>query len=405
MIDVRRLARDVLGDGDAFLGRLVGEHRPRHRIADGVDAVDRGAAQGVDLDAPRRVEGEPSRFGLKSIGERPASDRDHQPVELEGLLLFPFPAGDLYAAAGGLRAGDPGAEPDVEPLGGEGRERGARDVPVRGGEEVVQRLQEGHFRPETRPYAAELDPDHPRPDDAQAPGHFRERERSLAVDDALAVRPRRGDLDGRRAGRDDDVAGREHLERLAPGRPDLDPAPGKQGARALEPLDAVLPEQAGDPPGQRLDHLVLSRLHRRDVDRGAFHPYPVGRQQVCEVAVVVGGVEEGLGGNAAHVQAGAAQRGPALRVPPPLDARGAEAQLGATDGGDVAAGGLRRSPRHRMLSWVAPAPGGALALARAAGALHGRLQTSSSRRAGSSIASLTATRKSTASRPSMMRWS
>ena len=56
------LAGQNLGDRDALVLGLVGEHRPGDHVADGVDAVDIGAVVRIDLDAPALV-GDDAGFG------------------------------------------------------------------------------------------------------------------------------------------------------------------------------------------------------------------------------------------------------------------------------------------------------------------------------------------------------
>ena len=76
VIHVARLARDALRDGDAFLVRLVREHRPVDDVADGIDARHAGLPVIVDRDAAalgqlhaRLVEIEPGRERLAAHGD------------------------------------------------------------------------------------------------------------------------------------------------------------------------------------------------------------------------------------------------------------------------------------------------------------------------------------------------
>ena len=76
---------------------------------------------------------------------------------------------------------------------------------------------------------------------------------------------------------------------------------------------------------------MLVGQHLLPIDRGAFAlEAHVGEIVLCLVQHV-GGMQERFGRDAAHVQAGAAQRFA------PLDAGGFQAQLGATNGGNIAA--------------------------------------------------------------------
>ena len=112
-----------------------------------------------------------------------------------------------------------------------------------------------------------------------------------------------------------------------------------------------------------------------------------GRRTRARVLVVLGGLQQRLARNAADVRAGAARRRLAAVARPVVDAGDREAELRRADGRDVTAG--------------AGPDDGDVEGCRASRPLN----RSSSRRAGSSSASLIATSDSTASRPSMIRWS
>src|SRR5262249_17761417 len=97
--------------------------------------------------------------------------------------------------------------------------------------------------------------------------------------------------------------------------------------------------------------------------------------------VVLGGLQQRLGRDAADVGASATERGLAVGALPFVDAGRGKAQLGGADGGDVAA---RPAADHYHVEGF---------------------HISRISRAGSSSASLMLTRNRTASRPSMIRWS
>src|SRR4029079_4840756 len=83
VVHVPGLAGEDLGDGDAFILSLVGEHRPGDDVADGVDAVDVGAVAGVDLDAAALVSDD-AAFGKAEAGrERPAADGDENDIGVD----------------------------------------------------------------------------------------------------------------------------------------------------------------------------------------------------------------------------------------------------------------------------------------------------------------------------------
>ena len=112
---------------------------------------------------------------------------------------------------------------------------------------------------------------------------------------------------------------------------------------------------------------------------------------VPSVFEVLAGLQQGFARDAAHVGAGAAQGGPAFGVFPFVDARSTETQLRGADGGHITTRATADDDdikvfAHCLISNV-------------------KVQMSKSKRAGSSSASFIATKPSTASRPSMMRWS
>ena len=113
---------------------------------------------------------------------------------------------------------------------------------------------------------------------------------------------------------------------------DLDLARLGDGAPALQPVDLVLLEQELDALGVLADRVVLVGQHLFPVDRGAFALEAHRREVVFGLVQHVAGVQERLGGDTAHVQAGAAQGFAAF------DAGGFQAKLGAADGCDIAAG-------------------------------------------------------------------
>jgi len=102
----------------------------------------------------------------------------------------------------------------------------------------------------------------------------------------------------------------------------------------------VLAQQARDSTGQGAHHLVLAREHLAQIEFDVACLDAVRGQPVAQVVVVMGGIEERLGGNAANVEAGAAQRTAAF------DAGDLHAQLCGTDCCDITA---RSSPDHDQI--------------------------------------------------------
>ncbi|MNY48006.1 hypothetical protein D3C86_1833090 [compost metagenome] len=102
--------------------------------------------------------------------------------------------------------------------------------------------------------------------------------------------------------------------------------------------DLGLAEHAGDAARELGDDRFLAREHLGDVDRGAGDGDAVVAQVVLDLLVALGGIEEGLGGDAAHVEAGAAEAGLAFLVRAVVDAGGLEAELARANGRHVPAG-------------------------------------------------------------------
>jgi hypothetical protein len=84
-------------------------------------------------------------------------------------------------------------------------------------------------------------------------------------------------------------------------------AGAREAPEALEPRDLVLLEEVFDSLRHLRDDRVLARLHLGDVDLDARHVDAVRLQVVARLLVFLGGSEQRLGGDASHVEAGAAQ--------------------------------------------------------------------------------------------------
>ena len=173
---------------------------------------------------------------------------------------------------------------------------------------------------------------------------------------------------------------------FAIGRSQLHPVAGQQGAGGVCCGDLVGLEQLGDAAGELFDDFVLAGNHFGYVDARVVKGNAV-HVVMLHLPEMLGGIQYRLGGNAAHIEAGATQRWFAVLADKIIHAQGFEAQLGRTDGGHVATGAAADNDHVELFA-------------------HGfSPYRFSSRRAGSSSAFLTSTRNSTASLPSMMRWS
>jgi hypothetical protein len=127
------------------------------------------------------------------------------------------------------------------------------------------------------------------------------------------------------------------LDRLVADRDPVAGAAGDELPETLQPGDLVLLEEELDPLGHLGDDGLLAPLHLREIELHARDRDAVVLEVVSDLLVFLGGGQQRLGRDAAHVEAGAAEGELALRVLPAFDAGGLESQLRRADRGDVAA--------------------------------------------------------------------
>ena len=108
-------------------------------------------------------------------------------------------------------------------------------------------------------------------------------------------------------------------------------AGAQDGGRAVEGVDLVLLEEIGDPVDVAFDALVLEGEHLGQVELGRDLDAH-GGEGVPGLLVGFGGVQHGLGGDAADVEARASVRGALLHH------GHLEPELRRANGADVAAG-------------------------------------------------------------------
>ena len=337
-MDLGRLAGDQFGHRDAFFRGLVRQHRSAHAVADGPHAGRAGARLFVDFDLAALGQRDAAVGVEQALGVRAAPTADQQAVE-HHLVLF---AADLDRYPD-LTLRDLGAEhfraqADVEFLFAELAQRLLRDVGVGQRQEVGQGLEQRDLRAEPVPDRAEFQPDHAGADHAQRLRHGVEIQRAHVVDDVLAIEGDVRDRDRLRARGEDHVVGLQHDLVAAAGRGHGDPAVGAEAAAAVEERDLVALQQLRDAAGELLHHGVLALEHGRDVDARAFDRDAVRGVVVLQVVVMLAGVEQGLGRDAADVEAGAARRRLAVLAGELVDAGRLQAELRGADRGDVAAG-------------------------------------------------------------------
>src|SRR6266700_1840378 len=110
-----------------------------------------------------------------------------------------------------------------------------------------------------------------------------------------------------------------------------------EAAAAVEERDLVLLEQVDDAVVARLHHLVLAPEHLGEIELEALHAHAVIGEVMPGLLEVLGGLQQGLGRDAADVGARAPQRGLAVGALPLVHAGGLEAELRGADRGDVTA--------------------------------------------------------------------
>ena len=294
---LRREAGDLLGDEDALLEAAVGQLQAGHDVADGEHAVEVGAAALVG-----QHEAALHRDALllvpEAVGDRPAADGDEQQLGLDALAALD---GDGDAVVGGLdaRNGVPVRKSILRLR--KARSSALEDASSSSGDQAGQRLDDRDVGAEALPDAGELAADDAAAEHDHRRGHPVEPQRVLGGDDPLAV-----DLEaGQRArvgagGQHDVLAGVRSCRRP---RPCWGPVSRPSPSTTVMPRPLIRPVQALEQPG---DDAVLV-----GVDAG--HVDAVERRADAELLGLAGGVgdlgrvQQRLGGDAADVQAGAAE--------------------------------------------------------------------------------------------------
>ena len=205
------------------------------------------------------------------------------------------------------------------------------DLAVQPGQDAVEKLDHDHFGAEAAPHRAELEPDHAGPDDEQPLWHLVQHQRAGRGHDALFV-----DLDAAqpghvRAGGDHDRLAFDHLAGAVGGL-HLDLAGPGDAPDTREGVDLVLLEQEGDAFDVAVDALVLELHHGGQIELRLTELDAHLVEQVAGFFEQLGRMQKRLRGNAADVEAGAAE-GLVL-----LHDGHFHAELRRADGADIPAG-------------------------------------------------------------------
>src|SRR3954466_8247356 len=250
----------VLDGDDALVGRLVGERGAAYEVADRIDALDVRAERAVDVDHAAVVELDARLLEPEALDVGAAAGGDHEPVDLSGLVAVL--EADLVVA--GLDVLDLGTGVDVDALLAQPAPDDLGDLGVLGRDDTVEGLEQHHLRAEARVGGGDLDARRARARHDHRLRQVLERPRLLGADHAAAELGA-GDRLRDRAG------GEDHGLRLDLGAVEvaahLDVAVVGDGAVALDVVDLVLLEEAGDAAGQRLDHLQPALHDLAEVDR------------------------------------------------------------------------------------------------------------------------------------------
>ena len=177
------MASDDVRHHDALFRRFVRQHRTAYTVTDGVDARHVGAALVVHEDEATLVQLDAHAIGHNAFGIRTTADTYDQLVEGHLLIAVGIGVLDDDFVTVRFRTGHTGTQFDVQPLLLEQFLGlfGNRGVDHR--QEGVHRFQHGDFRTQTVPYAAQLQADDARANDAKTLRRFLEFQCAGGIDD------------------------------------------------------------------------------------------------------------------------------------------------------------------------------------------------------------------------------
>src|SRR5690606_26382487 len=208
---------------------------------------------------------------------------------------------------------------------------GGRDFGTDGRRDLIEEFDNGDFRADAAPDGAQFKANDAGADDNQFLRHLLQRKRAGGADDAFFV-----DVDVRErrwlaAGGDDDVFGFERLlGTVRAGH--FNAAFAGDGAETFDVIDLVLLHQELDAFGEAVDGVVLLLQHLRQIEFDAADLHAHRRERLGRRFEILAGVQQRLRGNAADIEAGAAE------LAAGFDDRGLEAELAGADGAIVATG-------------------------------------------------------------------
>src|SRR5699024_8100059 len=296
VVDHRRvLPGDVFGDEDALGEADMGQLQARDQVTDRIDVADTGVQVLVDLHETT-VERDALLLVTEPLGDRAAADGDQENFRLQDLATL---EGDRDAGVGFFDRFERFTELglDLAPPEGPLQQLGAGLVLQ--GKKTVEGLHEGHVRAVGTPHTGELHADHTATQDDGGTGHVVQVHGLVTGDDLLTV-----DLQAQGLGLS--TRGEQDVTALVDSAVDGDLVLAGELALTLDHGDLAGLDQPTEAFVQAVDHFVLVFVHSVDVDAVEAGLDP-------DLLALLGGVgdlgrvEEGLGGDAATVQAGTAE--------------------------------------------------------------------------------------------------
>ena len=301
---------------------------PGHDVADGVEA---GLSRlhpfvGVEVAALQLGLGflQPDAFR-----ERLAAHRHQHHLGAHFLLLAVLGVGDADAGGALLGALEAGAGFQTEAALLELPFEFAGNFFIFVGDRTGQHFQDGDVSAESLVDGSKLHPHRAGTDDNHGLGHLLQLHHRGVGQDALAVFFQARQQARVRPRGQDDVLG-FHLRLAVLADVNFDRAPAHQPPETLDGADLVLLHQQGQALGVLFDHLALAVDHPRPVELDA-RDLDAELARALDVVVDLRLEEQRLGGDAAHVQAGAA----VVRLF--FNQDGLQPVAGGAEGGGVAA--------------------------------------------------------------------
>ena len=329
------LSGDVVGSQQALGGGYMGQLHLAVDVADGVHAGDIGPAEAVDLHKalPVHLYAEGFQADAPGVGNPASGHEDHVALRR---ALGPVLDGGVIHLQAGLDGFHFDAQDQLHAVLFQLGLHKVRDILVQGSQHPVQHLHHGDLHAQAVIEGGELNADDPAAHDDDvfgAGGHVQE---ARGIHHAGEVHAGNGNPGGAGAGGHDQVSALQSLAIVQ-----FHSGPGGEGGVGPDDGNAVALFQEADAVAQLLRDGVFPlddfRVIEGHVPGGDAESGPVFR-----LVVHAGGVEEGLGGDAAPVQAGAAQ----LRL---LHQGGVQAVLGQADGALIAAGAAAHDDRVEFL--------------------------------------------------------